>query len=59
MLEALLHTIETGTGMFSALVASPALFPFNMDTVHRRPPGMSDKIEVIPHSWDDFILKLK
>jgi hypothetical protein len=59
MLEALLHTTETGTGMFSALVTSPALFPFNMDTVHGRPPNEFDKIEVIPHSWDDFILKLK
>ncbi|MFH0959531.1 MAG: hypothetical protein V1897_12585 [Pseudomonadota bacterium] len=59
MLEALLHTTESGTGMLSALVASPALFPFNMESLHGRPPNEFDKIEVIPHSWDDFILKLK
>ena len=59
ILETLLHTAESGTGMLSSLVASPALFPFNVDTVHGRPPNEFDKIEVIPHGWDDFILKLK
>ena len=59
MLEALLHTTESGAGMLSALVTSPAFFPFNMDGVHGRPPNEFEKIEVIPHSWDDFILKLK
>jgi hypothetical protein len=59
ILEALLHTTETGTGMFSALAASPALFPFNMDIVHGGPVQMAQTVEVIPHGWDDFILKLK
>jgi hypothetical protein len=59
MLEALLHTTENGTGMLSALVASPALFPFNMDSVHGRPPNEFDEIEVIPQGWEDLILKLK
>jgi hypothetical protein len=59
MLEALLHVNETGTGMLSVLVASPALFPFNMDIVPGGPVQMPQTVDVVPHGWDDFILKLK
>ncbi len=59
ILEALLHTTETGTSLLSSLVTSPALFPFNMDIVPGGPVQMAQTVEVIPHGWDDFILKLK
>lgn len=59
LLEALLYCSESGTGLFQSLVSSPALFPFLLDFQNERPPRMSDRVEVAPHGWDDFILKLK
>ncbi len=59
LVEAALNSTESGSGLFQALVSGPALFPFELDIVRDRAPVMSERVEVISHGWDDFILKLR
>ncbi len=59
LLEALLHSTESGSGLYSSVTRSPVLFPFNVDITHGGAHGFPSSVEVIPHGWDDFILKLK
>ena len=59
LLEALLNSSESGSGLLQALLSSPALFPFKVDFHNGKPPKMSDRVEIAPHGWDDFLLRLK
>lgn len=59
LLEAMLHSSESGSGLLQSLLSSPVLFPFRVDFQNGKPPKMSDRVEITPHGWDDFILRLK
>lgn len=59
LLEALLHSSESGSGLMQSLLSSPVMFPFKLDFQNGKPPKMSDRVEITPHGWDDFILRLK